>query len=310
MTVAVIDLGSNTFHLLIVSIENFDQKNMKVVHRSVYFTKLAGGGGGLIPPKIYEGACEALITIREKLDLYEPDFVRVVGTAVMRTAINSQSFREDAKKILGYTIEILDGDTEAYYVAKGSLVHTKLQSGNHLIMDIGGGSTEFIFLSQGSILWKHSTPLGVGVLQHQFFQKEIFSENNLQKAKEHVLSNLPFSANDFKNIPCHQIGGASGTFEAMEFLLFHSSDYGDEVRQFEGSKCTDLFHKISGLTYEERLQIPHMPAKRADLIPVGLWLVKIVMESVNCHSLFVSRFAIKEGVIASVLTNSRNENKS
>ena len=302
MTGAVVDLGSNTFHLLIVSIPATDSKPMKVVHRSVYFTKLAGGGGKTIPEKIFNEALKALKTIAHKLIKYSPGFVRIVGTSVLRTADNSASFIKEAEKILGYPVEILDGASEAGYIADGSLLHRELRSGNNLIMDIGGGSTEFILLENGKIRWKHSTPLGVGVLKHSFFQNEIFTENDVEKAKSYVTSHLPFSKKDFQKLKCDRIGGASGTFEALEYLIFNTSGYTENLRYFEGERCRQLFQVISGMNLEERLQFPHMPEKRADLIPVGLWLVNLVMEITQCQSLFVSRYAIKEGVIHSSLS--------
>lgn len=294
---AVLDLGSNTFHLLIADLSSVESSSLSVLHRSIYYTQLSREGGNTIPPAIFSEALAILKDIAGILHNFSPDFVSIVGTAVLRTADNRDKFIAEAEKILLYPIEILEGNQEALYIAQGSLLHPALKKGSHVIMDIGGGSTEFIHLKHGKIITSVSTPLGVGVLKHKFFRDEIFVNNDLVEAETYVSGHLNLLQELMNGQRPDCLGGASGTFETLELLLFGQSDYGPDIQNIPGSQCISLFEQLGSMNYQQRLNFPNMPAKRADLITIGLWLIRVTMKSLPCENLFVSHYAIKEGIL-------------
>ncbi|HMU04396.1 MAG TPA: hypothetical protein PJ990_12270, partial [Saprospiraceae bacterium] len=164
--IAVIDLGSNTFHLLIVKLG--DDHTFETTYRERVFTGLSDGGIDIISNEKLAFGLETLRHFKNRLDEYQVIELKVIGTAVLRKASNRQLFIDEANKILNAHINIIDGQKEAEYIYKGIMLLPVLRVGTHLIMDIGGGSTEFILVSDGKKLWSESYTLGVGVLHNLF----------------------------------------------------------------------------------------------------------------------------------------------
>lgn len=294
---AVLDLGSNTFHLLIADLPLDESASISIVHRSIYYTQLSREGGTHIPAGVFTDALNTLREIAEIIREFSPDFVNIVGTAVLRTANNRDIFITEAEKILQHPIDVIEGSQEAFYIAQGSLLHPGLKKGNNVIMDIGGGSTEFIYFEAGKIIDSVSTPLGVGVLKHRFFKDEILFNNDIVQAEKFVTAQLSKLKEIMNGKTPDRLGGASGTFETLEILLYGKAYYGPEIQNIPGSQCYSLFAQLGTMTLQQRLLFPNMPSKRADLITIGLWLIRETMKLLNCENLFASHYAIKEGIL-------------
>ena len=296
--IAVIDLGSNTFHLLIVKVD--DDHTFTTVYRERVFTGLSDGGIDIIREEKLIFGLETIRQFKRKLDENEVSELQVVGTAVLRKASNRQLFINEANAILKTEINIIDGQKEAEYIYKGIMMLPILRIGTHLIMDIGGGSTEFILVSEGHKIWSGSYTLGVGVLHNLFHHNEPIAETSLQSMTEYVKTMLSDMQDVIKNYTVEYLIGASGSFEVLQLMTSKDVDE-TNISTISNEEFEEIYHEIVKSDYEERAKLPGLPVERVKLIVVGIALKKIIADMVNPSKTVVSPYALKEGVLSDMI---------
>ncbi|RYF90802.1 MAG: exopolyphosphatase, partial [Chitinophagaceae bacterium] len=158
MRYAAIDIGTNTFHLIIA---DGTTDGFTVIHKENLPVKLGEGSinQGFINDAAMARAMAAFSHFREQLDKFKVKNVRAVATSAVRSAINGQDFVEAVKDATGIDIEVIDGDEEAELIYEGVKLSGAI-TGKSLIMDIGGGSTEFILCDEENLIWKKSYNIG------------------------------------------------------------------------------------------------------------------------------------------------------
>lgn len=294
---AILDLGSNTFHLLIVEPTKSD---FTEIYRERVYTKLGKGGSSIILPESYKAGIECLILFKKLLATHSVLKYKAIGTAALRTSSNGAEFLAAAKEKAGIDIELIDGKQEASYIAKGVVQATELHRGHQWIMDIGGGSVEFILLENGDPIWMESYKVGLGILHSQFHKSEPLSSkhtNDLIAFLENELKPVVAKANEYS---ATQLIGASGSFEVIQNILdlqkWTAHSYRCHVLDFHKIK-----EKLLALDVEERIQVDGLPKERVDLIVVALILMDFAIKNLGIEELIISDFAMKEGLIQSVL---------
>lgn len=293
---AVIDLGTNTFHLLIA--EGGAGFALHEIYRERRFVKLAEEGIAHIGAAPYQRGLQTLIHYRQVLDEYgiPVEQVQALGTAALRTAGNGQAFLREVLEHTGIKVTLISGEREAELIYKGVALAVPPTKERLLIMDIGGGSVEFIIADENGIHWAQSFPIGVAVLYMQFHQQEPIHEEESRKLKaflQSVLSPLKQALADF---PCRQLAGASGTF--------------DVLADFIGKGATNPLHtivnvpdffpfyaKLLRLNKAERHNMPGLPPERADMIVVALILLEVVLHMSGIEQIITSAYAMKEGML-------------
>jgi len=296
---AVIDLGSNTFHLLIANVtkDNNGIFSFQTVYRKQVFVGLSDGGDTHIKEVRMELGLDTLRQFKEKLDLHQPSKIKIVGTAVLRKATNRQLFIDSAELILAQKIAIIDGDQEAKYIYDGVRQIEVLNHGHQLVMDVGGGSTEFIVMQDGKNIWQKSYRLGGGVLHHLFHKNEPITLDEINTISNHIADEV----SDLRTFMYNRdtidyLAGASGSFEILAILA------GIQVQEnqcYEISLMTfvSLYNKVIKLNLQERDQLDRIPKERAKLIIVGLILKKTILELFQPQNILVSPYSMKEGVL-------------
>ena len=169
--VGIIDLGTNTFNLLIANVNDL---NYEVLHKTKIAVKLGEGGihKGFIAPDAYKRGLDALKVHKETLLDYQIQNYYAVATSAIRSSDNGTQFVEDVKQKLGILINIIDGDKEADLIYNGVKQAVDFNGMPKLIIDIGGGSTEFIIANESQIFWKKSYQLGAARLLELFKPKD------------------------------------------------------------------------------------------------------------------------------------------
>jgi len=292
---AVLDLGSNTFHLLIV--ERDKKHGFTEIYRDRVYTKLSKGGGTVISQESFKKGMECLIDFRSKLDKYKVGKYLALGTATLRIAKNGPDFLAQANKEAAIKIELISGIEEANYIARGVLLATGNLKGNYLIIDIGGGSVEFVLLQENEVIWKDSFKVGLGVLKHKFHHSEPISENEIEQLKAFLddkLKSVQKMINQTGAI--NALIGASGSFEVIQQIL------GVPKRTEHSYSCNvekvmQIIESIVPMADQERLNSPLIPAERADLMVVALLLIEWAIRESACKEVIISNFAMKEGII-------------
>ena len=294
MIKAIIDLGSNTFHLLIAEIRS---NEVKIILKKRLFVGLADGGIDIIREHSIQKGIEALKEFRLLLDENKHQELIVTGTAALRSASNASEFIVHAEKILGTKVTIIDGLKEAELIYRGASLLTDMSHGYHMIMDIGGGSTEFIIVHENKMIWSHSYQLGVGVM-HSMFQKSdpisYEDESALRAYLRLELTSLKQAAagKDFKTLV-----GASGSFEVLETMTGHPVSISAN-RFINIEDFNQISKQIVKAGYQERLQMKGLPENRVKLIVVAMILIEEILEIIDPDAIQVTPYALKEGILA------------
>lgn len=297
---AIADLGTNTFHLLIA--EKIDATVFKVLHRQRFFVKLAEEGIETIGATPLNRAWKALTAFRKTLDTFqiEPHQLKIIGTAALRTASNGLEFISGVKEKLNISIELIDGSREAELIAKGVRLAVPFEEKNYLIMDIGGGSVEFIIANPNQLLWAQSFPIGVAVLYKKFHQSDPITQAEITKLEAFLTNSLTPLFTALTQFSTKTLIGASGTFDVLENVLSSqktSPDYG----LVPLDNFPPLYQQLVNATTAERFAMQEVPDTRADMIVVAVVLIDFILRKVPIDTLLVSNFAMKEGILAEFL---------
>ncbi len=294
--VAVIDLGTNTFHLLIVEI---DDQGFREIYRDRQYIFLADQSISKISVGALKRAESALSDFSIKLKEYRVKRYRALGTAALRRAQNGAEFVQNIQKKYGLNIEIISGDEEASLIAKGTLLATKdMKHDNTLVMDIGGGSVEFILLKNKEIYWYKSFKTGISILK-DFHRSDPISQhekNELYVFLEETLSEL-FEVSSKNKIT--NLIGASGSFEVLETLNnSNKKTSGQLLSQVNLESFKSITTPIINSSLSDRQNHETLPKNRIHLIVVAFILMDFVIQKLTIKNVIISPYALKEGVIS------------
>lgn len=296
MRISVIDLGTNTFHLL--TVEVLGKGVWKTLDRERVFVNLASEGIREISDAAMLRGLETMRRFRERVDLFQSEQVIAVGTAALRTATNARKFTDKVTEETGIPVEIIDGDKEADLIAKGVLTALPDMERPVLIMDIGGGSVEMILALRGRVVFARSYPIGVAVLYGDFHSEEPIARASLDKLDAFLGKEMSDLHDALSQYPDTVLVGASGTFEVVESIL--DPHHGDDVPPFSSAKPADfypIYNEIVSLTLDERLAHPDIPDSRAQYIVVAVHLIEYVLRYVSKDVFYISAYAMKEGLV-------------
>ena len=298
---AVVDMGTNTFHLLAVE-QTDGQFGFKQLVRERNFVNLAEHSIDAISSEAWQRGMHSMENFARLIEKYRITDVRAVGTAALRHASNSDEFIHTVVEKTGIRAEVIDGQQEADFIAKGVAMVTPPDRRNILIVDIGGGSVEFILRSDGEVAFCGSFPIGVAVLFDHFHKQEPISEQSLMAIDKRLNSILAPLHRALIHHPAAQLVGASGTFEVLDSALQHQLQ-NDHYAEFHRDDFTRLYHAVSKLTLSERLAHPLIPNTRARYIVVAMHLIDYIMRYLQNPVGGISQFAMKEGIVKDWLDN-------
>ncbi|WP_259066937.1 exopolyphosphatase [Mucilaginibacter sp. X4EP1] len=301
----VMDLGTNTFHLLIVEA---DQSGIKEIVHQQQAVKIGEGGinKGFIQPAAFERGIKAMQHFGELIAANNVHQVRAIATSALRSAANGQAFIDEVKTQTGIAIEIIDGDAEATFIYKGVKADGCLSEQNSLIVDIGGGSVEFIICNKDEMLWKQSFEIGAARLMDKFHRTDPIppdSINALNLYLEDCLKDLFIAAAKY---PIENMIGSSGVFESYAEITELDKDKPFDIKQtkhysFEPDKLLTLIERIVLSTHQQRLEAKGIIPVRIDMIVVASLLTRFVIEKLEINKVIMSTSSLKEGVLAEMM---------
>jgi exopolyphosphatase/guanosine-5'-triphosphate,3'-diphosphate pyrophosphatase len=293
MRKAVIDLGTNTFNLLIADVHEgrFDK---------ILSTKIgvALGMGGILNNIISEDAFErgiqAMREFKGICEDYEVKQITAIGTSALRDASNAADFRRKVRDKYAIEIQIVDGVKEAELIYNGVKLTYDFEK-PAMIMDIGGGSTEFIFADADGIQLLTSLNIGVSRMYQEINTSDPLTLANI----EHIENWLDAKANGFFNDKHADILiGASGTFETF-YELIHDEDFvaGFETIALTRNELDDCLVQIIRSTQEERDQNHRIIPIRKKMAPVAAVKTRWVLNKLGVSTVIISPFSLKEGAL-------------
>ncbi len=295
--IAVIDLGTNTFHLLIVESNHFSWEE---IYRERKYIHLAEEGIETIGKAAFQRATDALQSFSRICEEYQITKVKACGTAALRTATNGPLFVQNIFESFNLKIEIIDGIQEAKLIAQGVLLAIPPSERSKLIMDIGGGSVEFILIRNNQLIWSQSFPIGVAVLKKMFHHSEPIAIPELNRLNAFLADQLVPLQNVLKQETALDLIGASGTFDVLQKMI-SQVDFGQNYSQLNLAEFDPLANELIHMDLVTRNVFPNLPNERAQLIVVALVLIKHVFNLHSFENLYVSRYAMKEGILSELI---------
>lgn len=297
MKSAVLDLGTNTFHLLAVDIQA--DGRMEVLEKKQYVVKLGEGtiNSGIISEGAFERGILAFAAMSHSCtQLGIPmDKVKAFATSGIRSASNGQAFIDTVFEYTGVRIRIISGDEEAAYIFEGVKQTVSIPE-NYLVMDIGGGSVEFIIGRGGDMLWKESFLLGAARLREKFHQSEPINPHDVAALENHLTETLSPLQEALKMHPCKILVGAAGSFETL--LHLSEKKFGENLSvELEIPQYKTIHTALLDSTPEQRMAMPGISSFRIEMIVVASILVNHVIEKFGINQLITSKYSLKEGVL-------------
>jgi exopolyphosphatase/guanosine-5'-triphosphate,3'-diphosphate pyrophosphatase len=301
--IAVIDLGTNTFNLLIA--EYTGKYDFKILVDNKLPVKLGEGGiqQGVILDQARARAFDALarhmITIRE----HNVSQILAFGTSALRTARNGAEFAKEIQSHFGFNVDIIAGEREAELIYKGISLSVKLDSKPHLLLDIGGGSNEFILCNSSGIHWKESYPLGMARILEKFKPSDPVTRSEIEKMEDFFDRNLPGLYGALAQHHTRTLIGASGSFETFAsllrelFPLKYSSKPGHTSLEIQIDDFLILHDKLIKSNSVERMQMKGMVPMRVEMIVPASIFVTFILKKCSLKKLVQSDYSLKEGVL-------------
>jgi len=298
---AAIDLGSNSFHMLIVRHINGSVQTMAKIKRKV---RLAAGldDNNALSLEAMQRGWECLSLFAERLQDIPAENIRIVGTATLRTATNIEDFLSKANQILGHSIEVISGEEEAATIYKG-VAHTSGGMGRRLVVDIGGASTEVIIGEGFEAKALTSLKMGCVTWLERHFKDRQLNSTNFNNAIEAAKQGLDPILNQYNQLGWDVCVGASGTVQALQEIMLAQGM--DEVITL--AKLKRLKKQAMRSDHLEELEIEGLTLERALVFPSGLSILIAIFESLEIESMTLAGGALREGLVYDMMDDLRQD---
>jgi exopolyphosphatase/guanosine-5'-triphosphate,3'-diphosphate pyrophosphatase len=303
--IAVMDLGTNTFHLLIADSSNGSYQELVREQEPV---KLGEGGinKGFIQREAYARGITAMQKFAAQVKKQNATTVKCIATSMLRNASHGREFIDDVKAKTGIIIELIDGQQEATYIYEGVKASGCLSADNSLIMDIGGGSIEFILCTDEKVLWKQSFEIGAARMMDKFHQVDPITHESINDLHNYLDQTLPDLFNAVENIPINKLIGSAGAFETFAEVIELWNDRSFDIKNtrsydFDTRDFIDTTNLIIRSNHAERAQMKGVIPLRVDMIVVASIITRFIMEKLRIRNVGMSTYSLKEGVMAGLI---------
>ena len=292
--VAALDIGSNSFHLVVARIV---AGSVQILHRVKQKVRLAEGldENNVLSEEAMERGLNMLRVIAESLRGFEPDSVRIVATHTLRKAVNARDFINQAKEILPYPVEVISGVEEARLIYSG-VAHTNHADGQQLVVDIGGGSTEFVIGKGFKPLLCRSLQMGCVSYTQRFFPDGELKGKSFDRAITAAAQELEMIDGKYRRLGWGQCIGTSGTIRSLFTLCQQDNANGHDVPVTQKS-LRNLMKEFVSAGHVDKLNYPNLSDDRRVVIAGGLAILIAVFKALDIEGLTYSSAALREGVL-------------
>jgi exopolyphosphatase/guanosine-5'-triphosphate,3'-diphosphate pyrophosphatase len=299
---AVIDLGSNSFHMLIAKHIAGGVHTIGRVKRKV---RLAAGldENNTLSIDAMQRGWECLALFAERLQDIPKQNISIVATATLRLATNALEFKTQAEKILNHKINIISGELEARTIYKG-VAHTSACQGKQLVIDIGGASTEVVIGKGFDALLYKSLDMGCVTYLERYFQNGLLSDSNFDNAIAAAHKVIDPIKAQYKETAWELAIGASGTVQAIQEIL-------SATGQTDLLSLEKLLHiKAEAIKYKNvsALSLPGLSEERRLVFVSGLAILIALFEALEIKQMGLAGGALREGVLYSMISDLHHSN--
>jgi len=290
---AAIDLGSNSFHLVVARIED---GHVHILDRIKEMVRLGGGldKNGRLSEEARIRALSCLDRFAERVQKLPQGNVAAVGTNTLRQAKNSRQFLQSASEVLGHPISVIGGKEEARLVYLGVSHSLVAEEGKRFVMDIGGGSTELIIGEGFEPLHLRSLEMGCVSMSRAYFRNGKLSKKNWEKARIAAHMELRPVRHHFRKIGWVSATGASGTIRAVGSVL---KALGLEAYDITRDSLKEIRSRMIAAGNVKNLDLPGLDSDRKPVFAGGLAILIAAFEALKIETMQVSEGALREGLL-------------
>jgi exopolyphosphatase/guanosine-5'-triphosphate,3'-diphosphate pyrophosphatase len=306
MRVAIIDLGTNTFNIFIADV--LPDKTFVKIYKSKISVKLGEGGinRNFIEKEPFGRGIRALKQHKRTIEKFGAEKIFAFATSAIRGATNRNDFIKVAKEKTGIDIQVISGDEEAELIYYGVRSAVKMNETPSLIMDVGGGSTEFIIADKNEILWKQSFLLGVARLLEKFNPSDPIKEREIKELENYFEKNLQPLLEAVNKFSIHEMIGSSGSFDSFAEIIaqrFYDKDIlkGKTEYKFNLDDFKKVYLSLISSTKRERMKIKGLSKMRVDTIVLASVFVNYILNRFNITKMRLSKYALREGALWKLL---------
>lgn len=289
---AVLDLGSNSFHLLLGRVE---QGRIVTVDRRKDMVRLAQGlaDDGTLSEAVMTRALDSLAVFAEQLRAVPRERVRVVGTNTLRAAGNADVFLERAERVIGVPIDVISGSEEGRLIFLGVAKGHASDAQRRLVVDIGGGSTEFIV---GKRVAKRVESLFIGCvsMSERFFGDRKLSRERYERALTLARAEIQYLAHDYGAGHWDEAVGTSGTIRYVESAIETLQPGANLITR---AGLEHLVERMLAFRRTDALVELGVNAERTPVFPGGVAILHAAFLELGVREMHVSDYALKEGVL-------------
>ncbi len=297
--IAAIDAGTNSFHMIIARVD-LENSKLYIIDREKEMIRLGSGSANM---KFISGEAmaKAVDTLKrfKRICTAKKASIRAVGTSVVREALNVDFFLKKVKVETGIDIEVISGFEEARLIYQGVLHALPVYNKKILVVDIGGGSTEFLVGQKNNIFYGNSLKIGTVRLTEKFFPEHKFKRKAVKKCRSFVKGMLFPIVRAVKKIKYDEVIGTSGTIiNALNVARKLSGSHENENNVLTRKEFEKVAEKILHAGTPEKIAvIPGLNKKRADIIISGIIILSEIFRQFDIEELKVSEYALREGLI-------------
>jgi exopolyphosphatase/guanosine-5'-triphosphate,3'-diphosphate pyrophosphatase len=297
MRVAVIDMGTNVYNLLLADVVPGAWSR---VHEMKQPARLGDGGlsSGMLSARSFDAASEAMDRLTAQLAAWGgAERTYALATSAVREAENGLDFADFIEEKYHIPVEVISGDREAALIYKGIRKGVQLKEDPVLMLDIGGGSNEFIVAGAEKIYWKHSFPLGMARLLEQFKPSDPVTSKEAKRVRTYLNKEMTALWQALAQRPVTTLVGSSGSFDTYRSLLTGAAKEKGPSYQIELSAFAELYHRLLHATAAERMAMKGMTPVRVDFIVLAAILTNLVIEKAGIKKMIQCSYSLKEGVM-------------
>ncbi|MBI3220511.1 MAG: exopolyphosphatase [Bacteroidetes bacterium] len=300
--IAIVDMGTNTFLLLIAEKNG---RELKSIYQDRIATKIGKGGinGGFITDEAIDRAMAALKQFDQKAKEMDVTKAVAIGTSAIRNASNQQALIKRIEAETLFRPQVISGEEEADLIYRGVRQAIAIPASKALIVDIGGGSVEFIIADANQAFWKQSFEIGGQRLMELFHHHDPILQEEIERIHHYLNEKMLPLFEALEKWKPEVLIGVSGSFDTLSeiYCRQNSIPFNNEP---ETPLTIEAFQAISRRLYsktrDERMKIPGMIELRVDMIVVGCCLIQCLLSRYSFARPTVSSYSLKEGVLSTL----------
>ena len=311
MRIAAIDIGTNSVHMIVVRVRA--DLSFEVIDREKEMVRLGAGGldGRALTPEAMHAALQVLSKFRRLAESHRVEDVVAVATSAVREAENGGEFLQTVHRETGVRPRVISGTEEARLIHSAAVYSVGVPRDIAVVVDIGGGSVEVTRGSGTAIDLGRSFKLGVIRLTERFVKSDPIEARDERKLVRHINAEIGKYLDQIARAGSDRVIGTSGTILSVGAVVSASERRGEAAalrnRRIAAKQVRRLRKELAAMTLEQRLRVPGLEPRRADLVVAGVVLVDEILRRLGAEELTLCDLSLREGLVLDYIAQHRKQ---